>query len=37
MAAVPESEHTTSFLLDGRAVDALPDETILQAARRHGG
>ena len=36
MAAVPEIAQTTSFLLDGRAVDALPDETILQAARRHG-
>ena len=36
MAAVPEITQTTSFLLDGRAVDARPDETILQAARRHG-
>ncbi len=36
MAAVPEVTQTTSFLLDGRAVDARPDETILQAARRHG-
>ena len=39
MAAVPEIEGPPSrlhFLLDGRAVDAFPDETILQAARRHG-
>ena len=36
MTAVPESAKPTSFLLDGRAVDALPGETILQAARRHG-
>ena len=36
MAAVPESAQSTSFLLDGRTVDALPGETILQAARRHG-
>ena len=36
MAAIPEIEGPTSFLLDGQAVDALPGETILQAARRHG-
>ncbi len=36
MVAIPEIEGPTSFLLDGQAVDALPGETILQAARRHG-
>ena len=36
MTAIPEGAKLTSFLLDGRAVDALPGETILQAARRHG-
>ena len=34
--ANPEITNPTSFLLDGQAVDALPGETILQAARRHG-
>ena len=41
MAAIPEVTNPEitnpmSFLLDGQAVDALPGETILQAARRHG-
>ena len=36
MAAVPEIEGPISFLLDGQEIEALPEETILQAARRHG-
>ena len=37
MAAIPELESPPiAFVLDGREVEALPSETILQAARRHG-
>ena len=37
MAAVPELEsQAIVFVLDGREVGVLPNETILQAARRHG-
>ena len=37
MAAIPELEgQAIVFVLDGREVKALPSETILQAARRHG-
>ena len=37
MAARPEDlPMPVSFLLNGRDVDALPGETILQAAQRHG-
>ena len=37
MAAMPELESPPiTFVLDGREVEALPSETILQAARRHG-
>ncbi|WP_455386080.1 2Fe-2S iron-sulfur cluster-binding protein, partial [Acidihalobacter prosperus] len=36
MAANPDDFAEIVFTLDGRELRAAPDETILQAARRHG-